>query len=70
MGKKFGPPPLSKSDVSGDTLRDAAKDILEAIADKDPDALAAALKLAYGHCADESDEAADTAEDDDDDDDY
>lgn len=55
LEKKFGAPPISSSDVAGGGgLKGAARDILEAIKDNDADALASALKLAYGHCSDES----------------
>lgn len=66
--KRFGAPAITKADVSGADegdddgeddgedggLNGAAKDILEAIRDNDHVALASALKLAHGHCSDET----------------
>jgi hypothetical protein len=64
LEKKFGAPPISESDVSGGGLKGAARDILEAIRDNDAGALASALKLAYGHCSDESMDGDEEDEDD------
>lgn len=62
MAKMFGVSPVTEKDVGGNSGEDAAKDLLEAIRDRDPAAILSAFKLLYGHCQDESD-----SEDEDDD---
>ena len=56
MAKMFGAPPVTEKDVGGDSGEDAAKDLLEAIKDRDPEAILSAFKLLYGHCHDDSDD--------------
>jgi len=55
MAKMFGVDPVTEKDVGGDSGEDAAKDLLEAIRDRDPAAILSAFKLLYGHCTDEQD---------------
>lgn len=63
MAKMFGVAPVTEKDVGGDSGEDAAKDLLEAIRDRDPAAILSAFKLLYGHCADEGDDDGDDEED-------
>lgn len=64
--KMFGVSPPTAKDVGIDPAEDAAKDLLEAIDDKDPKAIAAAFKLLMACCEEEPDED-DEADDDEDD---